>query len=490
MTDEPNGGEAHKGYQLAGLALGPLGFAALLASPAPSGLEPAAWATAAVAVWMAVWWASEAVPLAATALLPLALFPVLGISGIERAAAPFANPLIFLFLGGFLIALTMQRWNLHRRIALHIVAVAGSDPATLVGGVMLATACLSMWISNTAATMMMIPIAVSLVAVARPENAAPRSRDESQFAAALMLGTAYAASIGGLATLVGTPPNALFAAFMAQTYGIEVGFARWMMVGVPMVALLLPLAWLVLTRVVFRLSSAARPEGGLMIAEALRATGPMTPPEKRVAAVFVLVAFLWITNPLLANWIGAGALSDTGVAIAGALSLFVIPADWKKRIFLLDWAWAGRMPWHILILFGGGLSLARAVDETGLAAWIAGGLAVPGALPAILLTAAAISLIIFLTELASNTATTAAFLPVVGAVAIQAGLDPFLLAVPVTIAASCAFMLPVATAPNAIVYGTGHVGVGQMMRAGLVLNLIGIAVITVAASLIVKLVFS
>jgi sodium-dependent dicarboxylate transporter 2/3/5 len=490
MTGDSRDETAYGAYRSVCMVLGPLAAVVLLILPAPAGLDPKAWATAAVAVWMAVWWASEAVPVAATALLPLVLFPLLGIHDIAKAAAPFANPLIFLFLGGFLIALAMQRWNLHRRIALHIVALAGSRPAALIGGIMLATACLSMWISNTATAMMMMPIAASLVTIVRPGDDAPPGPDEARFATALMLATAYAASIGGLGTLVGSPPNALLAGFMAQTYGIEVGFARWMTIGLPVVAVMLPLAWLVLTKVVFRFRLGERAGAGPAIAEALRAMGPMSRPEKRVAIVFALVAALWITHPLLAPWIGRGAVSDAGVAIAGALLMFVIPADWKKRDFLLDWAWATRAPWAILILFGGGLSLAQAVDKTGLAAWIGGGLAVLGDWPVILLVAAVACLVIFLTELTSNTATTAAFLPVVGAVAVQAGLDPLLLTVPAALAASCAFMLPVATPPNAIVFGSGYVTIPQMMRAGLVLNLIGILVVTVVARLVVRVTLS
>ncbi len=489
MTKTPRD-DAYGTIRLGGMALGPLGALVLLAIPAPAGLDSAAWSTAAVAVWMAVWWATEAVPVAATALLPLALFPLLGVSDIKQAAAPFANPLIFLFLGGFLIALSLQRWDLHRRIALHIVTFAGSRPTALLGGIMLATACLSMWISNTATAMMMMPIAASLVVILRPSDRAPGGSDESRFATALMLATAYAASIGGLATLVGSPPNALLAAFMSQTYGVEIGFAQWMLVGLPVTAVMLPLTWFVLTKIVFRFQLDEQGRGGPMIAEALRAMGPMTRPEKRVAGVFALVAALWITNPLLAAWVGPGTFSDAGIAISGALLLFVIPADWKQKVFLLDWAWARRAPWEILILFGGGLSLAQAVDKTGLATWIGGGLAILGDWPVILLVAAAVGLVIFLTELTSNTATTAAFLPVLGAVAVQAELAPLLLTVPAALAASCAFMLPVATPPNAIVFGSGHVTIAQMMRAGLLLNLLGMLVITALTPLIVEFVFS
>ncbi len=464
------------------LLLGPFCALMLLVVPTPIGLDPAGWATAAVAVWMAVWWASEAVPVAATALLPLVLLPLLGVQDIHQTAAPFAHPLIFLFLGGFLLALAMQRWNLHRRIALHIVVLTGNRPAALVGGIMLASAFLSMWISNTATAMMMMPIAASLITIAEGDQLP--GDDMAGFGVALMLGTAYAASIGGLATLVGSPPNALLAAFMAQTYDTEIGFARWMLIGLPVTMVMLPLTWFVLTRIMFRLPADLRVREGRAVAAALRDMGPMSHAEKRVAAVFALVAFLWMVRPLLSDWMGLDTLSDSGIAIAGALLLFVLPAEGRKGAFLLDWPWAKRAPWDILILFGGGLSLAQAVDQTGLATWIGSTLEGLSDVPPMVVVAATACLIILLTELTSNTATTAAFLPVLGAVALQADLQPTTLAVPAALAASCAFMLPVATPPNAIVFGSGYVGIPDMLRVGIVLNVLGVIVITAMTQLI------
>ncbi|MEQ8246695.1 MAG: DASS family sodium-coupled anion symporter [Alphaproteobacteria bacterium] len=480
------GGSARAAVRLTGLFLGPAACAVLLLLPVPDGLSPLGWRTAAVAVWMAVWWASEAVPLAVTALLPLALLPLFGIADIGAAAAPFANPLIFLFLGGFLIALAMQRWNLHRRIALMVLARAGARPRRLVGAAMLATAFLSMWISNTATAMMMLPIAASLVALVEVDRDDPRRR--GHFAVALMLGIAYAASIGGLGTLIGSPPNALLASFMGQTYGVRITFTDWMMLGVPVAAVMLPLAWLVLTRLAYPFDDTAHGDGAAAVADAVQALGRMSPAERRVAGVALLVALGWVAGPWLGRWLPGGAPSDTVIAIAGAVALFVVPADWKRRVFLLDWAWASRAPWHVLLLFGGGLSLAGAIDRSGLAAWIGGGLDPVAAWPLFALIVAVAALVIFLTELTSNTATTAAFLPVVGAVAVGAGLDPLLLAAPAALAASCAFMLPVATPPNAIVYSTGHVNVAQMIRAGIVLNAIGIAVIAGLAAILVPLI--
>ena len=465
-----------------GLFLGPGVFAVLVALPAPAGLAPAGWATAALACWMAIWWASAAVALGATALLPLLLLPLLGVADVAGAAAPYANPLIFLFLGGFFIALAMQRWGLHRRIALNVIRCVGSRPYRLVAGTMLATALLSMWISNTATAMMMLPIAASLVAVAGEGDAADRER--RNFATALMLGVAYGASIGGLGTLIGSPPNALLASFMAQTYGRTVGFASWMLIGLPVALALLPLAWLVLVRLAFPFPNWRPTTGGDVIAEALRAMGRITPAERRMATVFALVAAAWMLNPAVSAWLGRAPVSDTSTAVAGAVLLFALPADWRRREFLLNWDWARQAPWEVLLLFGGGLSLARAIDETGLAAWIGAGLGTLAGWPVLLLVGATVLLVIGLTEITSNTATTVAFLPVVGALASSLGLDPMLLAAPAALAASCAFMLPVATPPNAIVYASGHVGVGQMVHAGLLMNLAGLAVITTAAWLL------
>lgn len=479
MLGQSGTGGEYRSYQLVGLTLGPACFAAMLLAPAPAGLSPAGWATAALAVWIAIWWATEALPLFVTALLPLVMLPLLGISNINQAAAPFANPVVFLLLGGFLIALAVERWNLHRRIAFHIILGVGNRPLNLIGGVMLATAALSMWISNTATTVMMLPIAVSLITVILPESQT-RGRDGGNFATAMMLGVAYAASIGGMATLIGSPPNALAASYLGQTFNVEVSFAEWMAVALPIVAVMLGLAFLVLIRS-FPFAALAGTETHV-VADMLREMGPVTAPEKRVAAIFAAVAAAWIFHPLFGARIGV-PLTDTGIAIAGAIALFAVPADWKERRFLLDWATARRAPFEILILFGGGLSLAQAIESSGLATWIGNGLSFLHGMPLIVVVLGACLLVTFLTELMSNTATAAAFLPIAGSLALGAEAAPLLIGVAVGLASSSAYMLPVATLPNALVFGTGYIALPQMLRAGFILSLVSAAVITLGIAL-------
>lgn len=459
-------------YQRIGLVLGPaLALLLLLFSP-PDGLDPAGWHTAAVGLWMAVWWITEAIPISATALLPLVLFPLLGVNSIDAAASPYANPLIFLFLGGFLIALAMQRWNLHRRIALQTIRAIGTTPTALVVGFMAASAFLSMWVSNTATAMMMLPIGLSVINLVKQANQTPQEpvpSGASSFGPLLMLSIAYACSIGGVGTLIGTPPNALLAGFFGETYGLDIGFARWLLVGLPVVLLALPLAFFVL-RLTFPLTLKEIPGGRALIVQQLREMGPMAKPEKIVAGVFALVAVLWITRPLLDNYVPG--LSDAGIAMAGALLLFILPARWSKGVFILNWTWAKRLPWGVLLLFGGGLSLASAISTTGLAEWIGQALTAVHALPVVVIMLAVSATVLFLTELTSNTATAAAFMPIMASVAIGIGQNPLLLAVPAALAASCAFMLPVATPPNAIVYGSEELTIPQMAKAGIGLNLL------------------
>lgn len=479
-----NADENHNGrsrHQTVGLALGPALALAMLLAGAPDGLSVAAWHTAAIGVLMAIWWASEAVPIAVTALLPLVCFPLLGIASIQATAAPYANKVIYLFLGGFVIAFAMQRWNLHRRIALTVLQYTGSNGRSLVGGFMLASALLSMWVMNTSTTMMLLPIAVSVIAVIHNSVTGLDDDSRQDFQYSLLLGVAYGATIGGIATLVGTAPNAMFAAFMQENYGTEIDFASWMLVGLPLSATMLPLAWLALTRWVFKVDFTTPNEGRAELRRMKEEMGRISIPEQRVAMVFVCVALLWIFRPLLTNISGLSALDDSGIAMAGAIALFLIPSGDANDPLLLRWQYAEKLPWGVLILFGGGLTLAGAVSQTGLAAWLGGSLQAIGTLPLMLVVIVTATMIIFLTELTSNIATTATFLPVVGAIAIEAGIDPIAMTVPVTLAASCAFMLPVATPPNAIVFGSGLLTIPKMVRAGIMLNLIGIVLVSIVA---------
>lgn len=472
-----------------GLLLGPVLFGVMLVMPPPEGLSPAGWHVAAVTTLMAVWWITEALPVAATALIPIAAFPLLAVADIGKATAPYANPLIFLFLGGFILALTLERWALHSRMALAVLGRVGNRADALVAAFMGITAFLSMWVSNTATTLMMIPIALSLARAATPDSAGAIPSNHRHLAPALLLSVAYGASIGGLATLVGTPPNAFLAAFMLERYGFRIGFAEWMALGLPLTVILLCVVWWLFTRVIFDLRGVTLSGATEILAGHEGAGAPFSRGQKFAAALFVIAASLWVTRPLIVAATGIQSLDDTVIAVAAALAAFIIPVDAKRGIFLIGWNEAKRLPWGILLLFGGGLTLADAISTSGLADWIGGQLSAFAGLPAIIVVIAVVTLIIFLTELTSNTATTATFLPVLATLALSIGENPLLLAVPAALAASCAFMLPVATPPNAIVFASGRLTMAQMARAGFLLNLAGIAIITALVTLLLPLIF-
>ena len=486
-VDEPARGKRRR-LHLTGLVVGLVAFAVMLALPPQGGMEATAWRVAAIAVLMAVWWLTEAVPVPVTALIPIAALPLFGVATIKAAASPYAHPLIFLFLGGFIIALAIERWGLHQRIALLVLRAFGARPTSLVAGFMATSAGLSMWVSNTAATIMMLPIGLSVIGLFHKEGVTPLpGREDHDFALALLLGIAYGASIGGLGTLIGTPPNALLAAYMSKIYGFDIGFGRWMAVGVPLALVMLAIAWVLLTRITFRVRR--KPIAG--VDAALRAElaklGPMSREEKLVATVFALVAMCWVLRPLIEKV--APGITDPGIAIIGAIVLFVIPVRLVEGTFLMNWNWAKRLPWGVLILFGGGLSLASAIQASGLASYIGKALEAAQGWPLIALILLVCTLIVFLTELTSNTATTAVFLPILAALAAGIALNPLMLTVPAAIAASCAYMLPVATPPNAIVFSSGHVTVPDMARAGFLINLAAIGLILATAYSLVMWVF-
>ncbi len=455
--------------QRIGLLLGPLLFTLILLLPAPQAMSPAAQQLAAVTVLMATWWISEALPIAVTALLPIVLFPLLGIMPLAQTTSAYANPMVYLFLGGFLIAMAMQKWALHRRIALLTIRLVGTSPRRIILGFMLATAFLSMWISNTATAMMMLPI--GLAVIGHRQSAGEDGNVDNNFATALMLSIAYAASIGGVATLIGTPPNAILAGVLQQQQGITLGFAQWMSFALPLSIVMLLLAWLYLTRTVYTGGGQEIAADRTLIRQQLSALGVMSYEERWVLGVFGLVAATWLLRGLLdISWLDR--LGDAGIAIGGALLLFILPAARKRGGRLLDWQSAVSLPWEILLLFGGGFSLAAGFVHSGLTEWLVSQLGILQGMPVWLLLAAIVLLVIFLTEVTSNTATATIVLPLMGALAGAMSLAPTLLMIPAAIAASYAFMLPVATPPNAIVFGGGHVTIPQMARAGIWMNLL------------------
>ncbi|MFO7576594.1 MAG: SLC13 family permease [Pelovirga sp.] len=483
--------------QMIGLWLGPLLFTLMLVLPTPAGMEAPAQKMAALALLMATWWMCESLPIPATSLLPIVLFPWLGILSTGKAAAPYANHLIFLFMGGFIIALSMQRWNLHRRIAMNIVKVVGFSPSRLILGFMVATAALSAFVSNTATTVMMMPIGLAIITHVITEGKKEGldktidfSPEQFAFGLNLMLGIAYAASIGGVATLIGTPPNTVLAGYLNKTYGYEITFARWMMFGVPLVLIMLPLCWLWLTRVANPMKLKKVPGGRDLINEELRQMGRMSAGERWTGQVFFLTAMAWIFRKQLSFLFPDPSLiTDATIAMAGGLVLFLIPISLKKNIFVMDWHWASKMPWGVLLLFGGGLALAEGFKVTGLAVWIGSRVTLLEHAPVLILVIAVTTLIIFLTELTSNTATAAMVMPILSAIAIGLGQNPMLLLIPAAVAASCAFMLPVATPPNAIVFGSGYVTIPQMVKSGFGLNLISIVLAVVVTYLLAVPIF-
>ncbi len=426
---------------------------------------------------MASWWVTEAVPIPITALLPLIVLPAFSVMSFRDAAAPFSNPTIMLLMGGFIIATAVERWNLHARIALNIVYKAGERPAALVGGFMLASALLSMWISNTATTIMLAPIAVSVGrAIVGPENKG------APLTVAILLGLAYGASIGGIATPVGTPTNLIVMAYLNEQFDIQISFAQWIKIGLPVALVMLPAAWLCLTRFAQKIEVDSARAGSDVLKREIARLGAMSVAEKRVLFTFAFIAACWVfRSPLNALEIFGVAIfagvTDHLIAIFGAVILFLIPAG-ITRERLLDWPTAVKIPWGVLLLFGGGLSMASAISKTGLAAWLGVQMAGVASLPLLLMLVVLVAFVIFATELASNVATASALLPLIGALAVASGQDPILMSIPIAMAASCAFMLPIATGPNAIAFATGEVSIAKMARIGLLLNLLGVVLIS------------
>lgn len=451
------------------LLAGPALFVMILFFFRPEGLSESGLAVLACTSWIAVWWITEVVPIPVTSLLPIILFPLTGALSISETTASYGHHLIFLYIGGFILAMAIEKWNLHKRIALNVIRLVGSDSQRIVLGFMLATAFLSMWISNTATSVMMLPIGMAIVMQLQSVD----GKNEG-FGKALMLGIAYSASIGGMATLIGTPPNLVLAGVVQEYYGFEIVFSRWMLLACPLSLLLLLICWKYLTRFAFRLDRLPGKQSGDEIREQLRKLGKLAFEEKAVLMVFVVTALLWITRSFLLSALLPG-LDDTIIAIVAALILFILPAKKEKRI--LNWETAVKIPWGIVLLFGGGLAIAAGFQSTGLAVWIGSQMSALQGLSLLAVLFVVVGLVNFLTEVTSNTATTSMILPILAPVAIAIGVNPLLLMVGAALAASCAFMLPVATPPNAVVFGSGYLKMSDMVRTGFVLNVISVVII-------------
>ena len=463
-----------------GLLLGPLSFTLLLLLPIGD-LQWEGQVVMATAAWMAIWWVSEAIPLPATALLPLIVLPLSGTMPVAEICKPYSAQIIFLFVGGFMLAAAIERWKLHERIALGIIAKMGCSPPRLILGFMIASAVLSMWISNTATTIMMLPIGIMIIRQLQKSNS-PEVEEEN-FAKALLLGTAYASSIGGIVTLIGTPTNAIFADEVQRQYGQDIGFTEWFLFALPIATVLLAVCWWYMTRIGFKIPKQVNNHQDIEDQIKARRTGmgKMSYEERWILGVFACVVLGWLGRTW---WIGMypewnSFLKDSTFAVAGAVILFVIPSKQEKGTTILNWETAVKIPWGVLLLFGGGLALASAFKSSGLSMWIGGKIGLLGDMPTWLLLLLVIALVNFLTEVTSNMATVSMILPILATLSSNIDIHPYLLMVGATCAASCAFMLPVATAPNAIVFGTSYIRIKDMMSKGFWLNIISIVVFAI-----------
>ncbi len=459
-----------------GRVLGPITFFYILFFFQAEGLDASAKGVLATVAWVGIWWITEAIPIYVTALLPLILFPLTGGLSLSETATSFGHKYIFLYMGGFILAIAIEKWNLHKRIALTIINLIGTNVINIILGFMLSTAFLSMWISNTAATVIILPIAMAIVTQLN-DNPETEVNENRIFGKALMLGIAYSASIGGISTLIGTPTNLVLAGVVQTTFGKEITFSEWFVLGFPIAISLLFLCWYYLTHFAFSFKQKEFPGGRKEIALRLKALGKMGFEEKMVLAVFALTAFAWIARSFLLQKL-VPAMDDTIIAMAAVIILFLLPTT-KKSKSLLSWEDAVKLPWGILLLFGGGLTLAVGFDESGLALWIGERLSALEVLPFVLLLLVLIAIVNFMTEITSNIATTAILLPVLVSLAPVLNVHPYYLMIAATLAASCAFMLPVATPPNAVVFGAGYLEMEDMVKKGFWLNILSIVLLTI-----------
>lgn len=472
--------------KIIGLISGPLSFFLISQMSYQEALSPQAWDVLGVGAWMVIWWVTEATPIAVAALLPIVVFPVIGVFDLSHATAPYASPIIFLFMGGFFLALGLEEYGLHKRIALNLVKLTGTSANGIIFGFMLATGFLSMWISNTASTIMMLPIAVTVINLIR--QTVDNKKGLDLFSVSLMLGIAYSANIGGMATIIGTPPNVVFVGYAEQLLNIEIDFSKWMLIGIPISSILLIITFLILTRVLYRNKLGQMTSVTQLIDSEVTKMGKMGREEKMVAVIFGLTASMWIFKLPINNLIGHPILNDTATAMIGGILMFAVPVNLKQGKGLVPWEATKRLPWGILLLFGGGMTLAKAMETTGLIQIIAD-LVAQNPMSAIFVYLILISSMLFFTELMSNVALATIYIPVVIGIANGLGMNPLLLSIPVAMAASCAFMMPISTPPNAIVFSSGHVRMKQMIKTGFILNIISVIILVIAAFTIIDWVF-
>ncbi|GLR16067.1 SLC13 family permease [Portibacter lacus] len=460
-----------------GIILGPLSFICILLFVKPEGLSSSGVAVLASTAWIAIWWITEALPIAVTSLLPIILFPLTNAVTIAETTQSYGHKYVFLYIGGFILAIAIEKWNLHKRIALTIIKFIGTNVKLIILGFMVATAFLSMWISNTATSIMMLPIGLAIITQLK-DNPNTIANENLIFGKALMLSIAYSASIGGISTLIGTPPNLVLAGILDNLYGIEITFTQWIIIGLPISIILLMICWKYLTEFAFKINKKEFPGGKSEIQRQISTLGKITYEEKMVLIVFASTAFAWISRSFLLQKFIPG-IDDTIIAIAAAIVLFILPASKVKNRRILLWEEAVRIPWGILLLFGGGLAIATGFKETGLAEWIGAQLTLLEGFSLIFLLIILIAAINFLTEITSNLATTAMMLPILAPLALGLNVHPYILMIGTTLAASCAFMLPVATPPNAVVFGSGYIKIIDMLKAGFLMNIISILIITI-----------
>lgn len=469
--------------------MGPLLFCIIYFGVSPGVLSAKSIVVLGLGAWMVTWWATEAMPIPVSALLPMILFPLLGVATVREASAPYGDPVIFLFMGGFILALGLERHNLHTRIALNLIRLTGTSGNGIILGFMLSTALISMWISNTATAIMMLPIASSVTSLLAKETGQGEDPRFKKFATGLMLAIAYAASIGGMATIIGTPPNVVMVGFMKRFYDLDVSFTRWMMVGIPLMILALASCYFVITRILFRNHLPSIQGSAELIQRKLTELGKLSKEEKLVLSVFSVTCFFWIFRQNLNGMIGKNLLDDTTIAMAGGVIMFLVPVNLSEQKFLLDWSDMKELPWGILLLFGGGLCLADGMEKSGLVQIVGNYFSNQSGISTGVLVFSLTAISMGLTELMSNVALVTIFVPVVFGIADGFHLNPIWLAMPVTFAASCAFMMPISTPPNAVLFATGYIKMRDMIRTGLLLNLFCLIIITILALTVIPVLF-